>query len=167
MGKLTKIYLIDSERLKNLSLEWLVKGFVKEHDFRFLFGIQMEDYGSVRYYQGRNLFSISVSKEAVDNLTNLAIEGILQHEIIQGLAASIGVKEHGIYRKDEAEIDNIVTKVYDNMDPMIAYRCETIRMKGNEKSKKHFLEYISYLSVLNSELSKKIEKKVEDLFDFK
>jgi hypothetical protein len=165
MSKLTKIYLVDNERFKNLSLESLTKGFIKEYDFRFIFGSNIEQYGQVRYYPERKLLSISVSKDAIANLIDLALEGLLQHEIVDGLGISMNVKQHGIYWKDEAEIDNVATKIYGSLKPIVAFRCETIKMEQNENSKKNFLDYLSHLSSINTELKNEIEKQIGNLFD--
>ncbi len=170
MGTLTKIYLIDNERLRNLPLENLTKGFITEYDFRFIFGSYIDDYSQARYYLERKLISISISKNAVVNLTNLALEGLLQHEIIDGLGSTVNLGIHDVYRKNEAEIDNIVTKIYKNLSPIVAFRCETLKMELNvnsEKTKKNFLEYMYYLSSINSELKSEIEKQTGSLLDVK
>jgi len=168
MGELTKIYLVNDEGLKKLPLESLTKGFIQEYNFRFIFGSSIEEYGQVRYYPERELISISISKNATDNLTGLALKGLLQHEIIDGLGSTVNLKRHNLYWKDEAEIDNIVTKIYWTSKPIVAFRCETLRMELNESPKKvkgGFLDYMSYLSIINPELKNEIEKQLQSLFD--
>jgi len=168
MMRLTKIYLVNNEKLKNLPLELLTKGFIAEYNFRFIFGPNIEEYGQVRYYPERKLLSISVSKIAVADLTDLALEGLLQHEIIDGLGSTVNLKRHGMYQKDEAEVDNVAVKVYENLKPIVAFRCETLKMELNENSeeaKKNFSEYISCLSIINTELKTEIEKQIGNLFN--
>jgi hypothetical protein len=168
MSKLIKIYLVNNERLKNLPLESLTKGFITEYDFRFIFGSNIEQYGQVRYYLERKLFSISISKTAVDDLTDLALEGLIQHEIIDGLGVTVNLRRHNIYRKDETEIDNVATKVYEILSPIVAFRCETLKLELNEnseKTKKNFLDYLAYLSAINPELKNEIEKQTGNLFN--
>ncbi len=167
MGNLIKIYLVDDKRLKDLQLEMLARGFITKYDFRFILGTNIEAYGQVRYYPERKLLSISISKEAIDNLTFLGLEGLLQHEIIDGLGSSVNLKRHNIYLKDEAEIDNIATKIYEDSKPVVAFRCETLRIELNknaEKVKNNFLDYMSYLLVINSELYTEIEEQIRNLF---